>query len=109
MAPKNSDISQTVIGDMHIGLCVVDIHLPGISSLKSKRRVIKSIKDKLHQQFNLSVAETGFQDKWQRSTISFVCVSNDKRHADEILSKALDHLSSEFMAYEIINHDKRFF
>jgi uncharacterized protein YlxP (DUF503 family) len=95
--------------DMHIGLCVADIYLPGIANLKSKRRAIKSIKNKLHQQFNLSVAETGCQDKWQRSRISFVCVSNDKRHADAILSKALDYLSSRFMSYEIISHDKLFF
>ncbi len=68
-----------------------ELHLSGCRSLKDKRRIVKSLKDRLHRQFNVSVAETDHQDTWQRSELACCVVANDRRHAESVLSSA-DHL-----------------
>ena len=60
-----------------IGLLEIEIYIEYSHSLKDKRQVVKSILNKTHNQFNVAAAETGFLDVWQRSTLSFVMVSND--------------------------------
>ena len=49
-----------------------DLHLNGCASLKDKRRIIKSLKDRLHHRFNVSVAETASHDRWQRAEFQIV-------------------------------------
>lgn len=73
-----------------VGLMTVDLQIPGSRSLKSKRKVISSLIAKLRQRFNVSVAEVDFQDKWQRCRVGVSAVSNDTRHVDSQLRKALD-------------------
>ena len=73
---------------MIIGVATWQLHLSGCSSLKDKRRVIKSLKDRLHNRFNVSVAETDHHDLWQRAELSCCVVAVDKRQADSILSSA---------------------
>lgn len=65
-----------------------ELHLAGCQSLKDKRRVLKSLKDRLHQRFNVSVAETAHQDLWQRAELTCGVVSTDRRHAESVLSAA---------------------
>jgi uncharacterized protein len=71
-----------------VGLMVWELHLPGCSSLKEKRSVVKSLKDRLHNQFNLSVAETRHQDVHQRAELAACVVSGDRGHANSVLSAA---------------------
>lgn len=68
----------------------LQLHFPEAQSLKQKRQILSSLKDRLHQRFNLSVAEIDHQDLWQRSTLALAMVSNDGRHADEVISKAIN-------------------
>ena len=75
---------------MFIGSLQLDLFLPGVLSLKEKRFALKSIKTKLKNKFNISVAEVDFNDKWQRSRLGVVCVANDRRFIDEILSKVIN-------------------
>jgi hypothetical protein len=56
----------------------IELMVSASNSLKSKRRVIKSITDRLRNKFNVSVAEVDFNDLWQRSLIGLTMVSNDK-------------------------------
>lgn len=65
-----------------------ELHLSGCQSLKDKRRILKSLKDRLHKQFNVSVAETGHQDLWQRAELACGVVATDRRHAMSVLSQA---------------------
>jgi len=67
--------------------CSWELSLPGCGSLKEKRRVVKSLKDRIRSRFNVSVAETGHQDVWMRSQISIALVTTDGRLAESILSK----------------------
>ncbi len=63
------------------------LSLPGCMSLKDKRRVVKSLKDRIHHRFKVSVAETGQQDVWTRSEITVAVVATDSRNADQILDR----------------------
>jgi uncharacterized protein YlxP (DUF503 family) len=67
---------------------VWELHLPGCQSLKDKRAVLKSLKDRLHNRFNVSVAETAHQDLWQRAELTASVVSTDRRHAESVLREA---------------------
>lgn len=90
---------------MHIGICTLHLRLLENHSLKGKRRVVKSIKDRVRSKFNVSIAETGGLDKWQWATLGVACVSNDARSANSILSKVVDFISgmrlAELVDYEI--------
>jgi uncharacterized protein YlxP (DUF503 family) len=68
-----------------IGVRSFELHLAGAHSLKEKRSVIKSLKDRLHNEFNVSVAETAHQDAWQSAEITVCLVSTDRRHATSVL------------------------
>lgn len=68
---------------MTIGVLYLDLLIPGARSLKDKRRVLKSLKDRLRARFNCSVAETAWHDAWQRARITVCVVSHEARHANE--------------------------
>lgn len=67
---------------------VWELHLPACQSLKDKRAVIKSLKDRLHNRFNVSAAETAHHDLWQRAELTAAVVSTDRRHAESVLREA---------------------
>jgi hypothetical protein len=68
------------------GILKLTIHIGGMTSLKDKRRVIKSLLEKIKAKFNVSAAETGRQDEWSVCEMGFSCVSNEASHADSMLS-----------------------
>jgi uncharacterized protein YlxP (DUF503 family) len=65
-----------------------ELYLAGCHSLKEKRRVLKSLKDRLHNQFNVSAAETDHHDVWQRAELTVGVVSTDRGHAERVLREA---------------------
>lgn len=71
-----------------MGVMVWELHLPACQSLKDKRAVIKSLKDRLHNRFNVSAAETAHHDLWQRAELTAAVVSTDRRHAESVLREA---------------------
>jgi hypothetical protein len=71
-----------------VGVTVWELHLPGCQSLKDKRTIVKSLKDRLHHRFNISVAETAHHDLWQRCELTAAVVSTDRRHAESVLREA---------------------
>ncbi len=68
-----------------------ELHLDACHSLKEKRQIVKSLKDRLHQRFNLSAAETDHHDLWQRAELTAAVVSTERQHAERVLQEA-DHL-----------------
>jgi uncharacterized protein len=70
-----------------VGVIAWELHLHGCTSLKQKRAVLRSLKDRLRGRHNVSVAETDHQDTWQRAEISVAIVSSDRRRAHEMLSR----------------------
>lgn len=75
-----------------VALGMVELHLPDVDSLKGKRHVLKGLKERVRARFECSVAEVDHQDVWQRATLAVVYVSADARHANEVVSKALDFI-----------------
>lgn len=71
---------------MVIGVRSFELHLAGAHSLKDKRSVLKSIKDRLHNEFNVSVAETARHDAWQTAELTVCIVSSERRHAESVLA-----------------------
>ena len=75
---------------MPVGLLTLELHIPDAQSLKDKRQVLRSLKDKLRRQFNVAVAELDHHDVWQRSVVGVVTLSNEEKHVQEVLQKVLD-------------------
>ncbi|MEX0980378.1 MAG: DUF503 domain-containing protein [Gemmatimonadota bacterium] len=64
-----------------------ELSIPGAASLKEKRTVVKSLKDRLGNRFNVSVAETSLHDVWNRAEITVALVATDRRFADSQAEK----------------------
>ena len=92
---------------MIVGLLNIEIFIPGSASLKEKRMVLKSVKDRAHKKFNVSAAETGYQDKWQRSLLGFALVTEKEKYAQEALNKLFSWLDNE-PAFEIVKFNFEF-
>jgi len=90
---------------MHVGVCRVKFRLPENQSLKGKRRVLNSITTRVGSKFNVSVAEVDDHDLWQLATLGISCVSNDKRHANEVLSKVVDFITDSRFEVEILDYE----
>jgi uncharacterized protein YlxP (DUF503 family) len=68
-----------------VGVLTLELHIEDARSLKDKRHVVKSLKDRLRGKFNVSVSEIDFQDLWQRSVVAAVTVSTEQQHAEQVL------------------------
>ena len=71
-----------------------ELRLPGCTSLKQKRSVVRSLRDRLRTKFNVSVAEPAFQDMCNHAALTIVLVTTDSGFADSVLEKA-DRLVEE--------------
>jgi len=90
---------------MNIGVLMVRFRLPENHSLKGKRQVVKSITSRIQNKFNVSVAEVSEQDLWQVAAIGISCVSNNKQHANEVLSKVMDFISKSRFEIELLDYE----
>jgi uncharacterized protein YlxP (DUF503 family) len=77
-----------------IGVLTLEIHVEESHSLKEKRHVVKSLKDRLRDRFNVSVAEIDHLDSWQPSVVAVVTVSNDRIRAEQVLQAVEGHAAS---------------
>jgi hypothetical protein len=68
-----------------VGVLTLELRLENSHSLKDKRHVVQSLKDRLRGKFNVAVAEIDYQDLWQRAAIAAVTVSSDRTHAEKLL------------------------
>jgi uncharacterized protein YlxP (DUF503 family) len=70
-----------------VGVLTLELRLESAHSLKEKRHVVESLKMRLRNKFNVSVAEIDYQDLWQRAAIAAVTVSSDHVYAEALLRK----------------------
>jgi uncharacterized protein YlxP (DUF503 family) len=77
-----------------IGVLTLEIYVEHSHSLKDKRQVIKSLKDRLRERFNVSVAEIDHLDSWQASVIAAVAIANDRVHVEKVLSAVEGHAAN---------------
>lgn len=88
---------------MIVGVLTIELVIYSSSSLKEKRFVVKSIKDKLRNKFNIAIAEVDFLDKWQRAKLGIVTVGNDYTHVENSIQKVFQYLDN-WNEFEIISH-----
>jgi uncharacterized protein YlxP (DUF503 family) len=70
---------------VHVAVLQLELHIPTSRSLKEKRAVLRPIVEGLRHRFQISVAEVGYQDKWQRALIGMAVVSDSYGHAVEVV------------------------
>ncbi len=72
---------------MTIGVSSFELHIPASRSLKDKRRVVKSLIDRIHQRFRVSIAETDFHDLHQRAEVSMAVVTNGEGEMENLMEE----------------------
>jgi len=77
---------------MVVGILQVELMIPEADSLKAKRMVLRSLKDRIRREFNVSIAEVEDNDQWQSGVLAVAVVSNDRRFANQVLSKVEDFI-----------------
>jgi uncharacterized protein YlxP (DUF503 family) len=90
---------------MNVGVCKIKLRFAENLSLKGKRGVLKSIITRVANKFNVSVAEVDDHDLWQLATLGICCVSNNKRHTNEVLSKVVDFIVDGRFEVEILDYE----
>jgi len=78
-----------------VAICVLELHIPGATSLKAKRQVIKSLVQRLRNRFNVSVSEVGSQDLWQRAELGMAVICHNGAGADSIMEKLFAYVEEE--------------
>lgn len=79
---------------MTIGVLTIELSICNSSSLKDKRMILKSLKDRIRKHFNISIAELDNHEKWRRATLGVVNVNTDSRTANSILSRVVELVKS---------------
>lgn len=92
----------------HIGVLYTQLFISHAQSLKDKRMVIKRLKDKVRQKYNVSVSELDCEDKWQTALMGYIMIGNDRRYIDGCLQNLLSFVQA-YHAAEVVEHDVEFF
>jgi uncharacterized protein YlxP (DUF503 family) len=79
---------------MIVGICHLDVLIPENHSLKGKRQVIKKIIDRVRNRFNISIAEVGDNELWQRSQLGISLVGNDRRFVNSYLDRVVNFIEA---------------
>lgn len=101
MACKNTMKDNPV----YITLLTIELMIPYARSLKAKRSALRGLTDRIRSNFNASVAEVGYQDKWQRAVVAVCFVGSDKRHLEADTAR-LRTLCGEARDIEITSIDQ---
>jgi uncharacterized protein len=88
---------------MAVGLLILDLHIPDARSLKDKRQILRSLKDRLREKFNVAVAELDHEDVWQRSVVGVVTLSNEEQHVEQSLQRVLEE-ANRLLGPVLIGH-----
>ena len=81
---------------MFIGSIVFDMYIPHATSLKEKRMVVRSMKEKLKAKFNVSVSEIGNQDLWQSAQVAVVMVAPDQKQVEKVMQNIINFVEINF-------------
>lgn len=90
-----------------VGVLALELHIPGAQSLKDRRQVVRSLKDKLRHRLNVSVAETSVDERWQRAEIAIAVVASNRTGAEQTLAQA-EQLAEDQPGAELIAANQEF-
>lgn len=88
---------------MAIGVCSVELHLPGNVSLKDKRSILKPLLARLRREFNLATAEMGCNDLWQSAQVALVTVANDAGRVHAVLERAVHWIETHHPEVQVVD------
>jgi hypothetical protein len=88
---------------MRIGNCVIEIYIPDTSSLKEKRSVIKGLKSRIRNKFNVSISEVDSNDNHKISVLAVATVSNERKFVDKLLSSVVNFMEKQ-RQFEVVNY-----
>lgn len=89
---------------MKVGCCSIRFFLHGNRSLKGKRQIVNSIKNRVKNKFNISIAEVGDQDEWQNLHLGITAVGSDQFNLDDLLNRVVDFIDDMGLA-EMTDHE----
>jgi uncharacterized protein YlxP (DUF503 family) len=89
---------------MHIGVCTIELRLPGNGSLKGKRGVVKSITSRVSREFNVSIAEVDAQNLWQRAVLGVCCVSASSSYAHGLMERVVQWIETNRPDVELLEY-----
>lgn len=92
---------------MHIGILTLELYLPGITSLKNKRQIFESLKGRISNKFNVSIAEIDAQEKWQRGIVGVVNINNNTHHIEQVLREVIKFVEGNYHC-QLIDHQIEF-
>jgi len=87
---------------MIVGVCTIELFFAESGSLKSKRQILRAIKDRVRNSFNVSISEIDHHDLWQRSTLGVAVIGSDTRFVHSVIDKVVNLVNRESRA-EVID------
>ena len=93
---------------MIIGTLSIRLVIPEARSLKQKRSALKSVKDRLRNNFNISISEIETHDVWQSATLGVAMIGGDKKYVNAVLSKVIDHVRN-FRQVQLVDYELELF
>lgn len=93
---------------MFVGVALIEFYIAGSRSLKDKRQVVKSVSRRIAHRFNVSVAEVGHHELWQRSVIAVSAVAARQKDVDALLHRVTSFAQSVALA-EVVDSTYRYF
>jgi uncharacterized protein len=93
---------------MPVGVLTLEIQLPYAHSLKDKRSVVQSLRNRLRARFNVAVAELDHQDVWQRATLGVTSISNSRLMLESVFQQVLAE-SEKILGQEVANYSFDYF
>lgn len=89
---------------MPVGLLTLEIYIPDSHSLKDKRQILRSLKERLRARFNVAVAELDGQDTWQHAQVGVVTLSNNAAHVEQSL-QAVFAEAENLLGRDLVDHN----
>jgi len=80
---------------MLLGVCTINLYLPSSRSLKDKRSIIKSLKLRIKNNFNVSVSEINNYDLWKNTTLGIACIGNEKKYLNGVLNEVIKFIENQ--------------
>ena len=102
----DSNLNQLIVitsNSMNIGVCLIEFEIQASRSLKEKRRVVKSILDRVKNKFNVSIAEVDNNNVLNLSTIGVACISNEGKHSHQVLSNVTTFIQGLSLPIVLLN------
>jgi hypothetical protein len=90
---------------MLLGICKIRLYLSNSHSLKDKRNILRSIKARIRNNYNISISEIDNYNLWKNTTLGIACIGNDKKYLNKILNAVIRFIKkedeSQLIDYEI--------